>query len=103
MPDQTGRFEWIRKISVVLLVTVLARLTLAVVYSAFGLVQTAQNTTPDEWWKVLPWAIAILVELATMVWAGVMFGVLRVILSIHDNTASTRADGAAGDAAGGPV
>ncbi len=66
-------------------------MTLAVVYSAFGLVQTAQNTTPDEWWKVLPWAIAILVELATMVWAGVMFGVLRVILSIHDNTASAAA------------
>lgn len=83
MPEQTGRFEWLRVVTTVFLTVVLTLLFVGLVYSVSDLVRKGMDTYPENWLSVLPSVVLVLGVLAGMVWAVMVFGVLRIVLSAH--------------------
>ena len=83
MPEQTGRFEWLKVMTTVFLAAVLSLLVVGLVYSVSEFVRKAFDTYAENWTSVLPSLVLVLAVLAGMVWAVMVFGVLRIVLSAH--------------------
>jgi hypothetical protein len=83
MPEQTGRFEWLKVMTTVFLAVVLSLLTVGLVYSVYEFFNSMAYTEAKDWPAVLPSLALVLAVLAGMVWAVMVFGVLRIVLSAH--------------------
>ncbi len=83
MPEQTGRFEWLKTVTTVFLIVVLTLLVLGLVYSVDGLVHKIFDTEAENWPSVLPSVVLVLGVLAGMVWVVMVFGVLRIVMGAH--------------------
>jgi hypothetical protein len=78
MPDQLGRFEWVKKLNVVALAITLLALAFALVVSISKLVIGLRGGAAP--WEMSTPMILILFELAGVVWALIIFGLVRVLV-----------------------
>lgn len=85
MPEQTGRFEWIKTISHFFLGLMLAMLTAALVPSVFWLVEVIRENELRQWLNVLPAVALVLGLLAAYAWVFILYGLLRVFIGTHEH------------------
>ena len=97
MPDQVGRFQWVGKLALAVLVGTLSVLALVLILTVAAGVQLAVNAAfwakamqiPDPLVGVLQWvgpvecAILALVELVLAGWAVMGYGLIRMLGSIE--------------------
>ncbi len=76
MAEQTGRFKWIVKLSRITLIGSLVFLSLLLVASVAMVVLTVLKA--EHWTTLIPWALAIVLEITAVGWVFVLYGLIKV-------------------------
>ena len=79
MSEQTGRFEWVAKIARVVFVGTIALLAIALVATVAMTVIVLLDETEGA--NPLPWLLAVIVELVSLMWTFVMYGLVRLMVA----------------------
>lgn len=83
MPEQIGRFDWLRKLAPIALIAVLAVLGVSLAYSISRLIAITGPT--GDWLRIMPNVLAILAELAGVLVAVILFGLARAAVGDSHN------------------
>ena len=86
MSEETGRFEWVAKLSGAAMMAAMILLGLAMVPTVAVTVIKAMDK--PEWTTLTPWVLAIVAELAALCWSLVLYGLARVIVSSEFNASN---------------
>jgi len=85
MPDETGPFEWVAKITRVVFVGTVALLAVALMATVAMVVISLLN--PDAGTNPVLWVLLIVVELVAIMWAFVLYEMIRVLVA-NEGTAA---------------